>query len=97
MSAMLSTFINLEKKFVLKPVSINIEEIYVPQDRRKERNTKKIDTIAEGVLAGIEYSPIHVRKGNGRYVLVSGVNRLEANKALGEKNIQSLIVGARLV
>jgi ParB-like chromosome segregation protein Spo0J len=82
---------------VLKPISINIGEIYVPQDRRKELNMEKIDAIAEEILAEIDYSPIHVRKGNGRYVLVSGVNRLEANKALGEKNIQSIIVGAKLV
>ena len=82
---------------MLKPISINIEEIYVPKDRRKELNMEKIDTIAEEILAEIDHSPIHVRKGNGRYVLVSGVNRLEANKALGEKNIKSIIVGAKLV
>jgi len=39
---------------------------------------------------------IQVRRGKGRYVLVAGVNRLEASKALGEATIRAYIVGARL-
>jgi len=40
--------------------------------------------------------PIQVRRGKDRFVLVSGVNRLEASKALGEETIRAYVVGARL-
>ena len=42
-----------------------------------------------------EEQPILVRKGKDRYVLIKGVHRLEARKALGEKIIQAFIVSAR--
>lgn len=81
---------------MLKPISVKIDQIYVPKDRLKELNSERINIIAEEIIAEIEYQPIHLRKGKGRYVLVSGVHRLEAHKALGEKNIQAIIVGVRL-
>ena len=81
---------------MLKQISVKIDQIYVPKDRLKELNSEKINIIAEEIIAEIEYQPIHLRKGKGRYVLVSGVHRLEAHKALGETNIQAIIVGARL-
>ena len=40
-------------------------------------------------------TPIQLRKGEGRYVLVSGFHRLEALKALGEESITSIIVGSK--
>ena len=81
---------------MLKPISVKIDQIYVPKDRLKELNSERINIIAEEIIAEIEYQPIHLRKGKGRYVLVSGAHRLEAHKALGETNIQAIIVGARL-
>ena len=81
---------------MLKPISVKIDQIYVPKDRLKELNSERINIIAEEIIAEIEYQPIHLRKGKDRYVLVSGVHRLEAHKALGETNIQAIIVGARL-
>ena len=38
--------------------------------------------------------PIQVRKGKGRYVLVKGIHRMEARKALGDETIQAYIVAA---
>ena len=81
---------------MLKPIAVKIEEIYVPTDRRKEINPQKVEAIAEEIMAEVEDQPIQVRRGKGRYVLIAGVHRLEARKALGEKTIQALIVGARL-
>ena len=81
---------------MLKPILVKIDQIYVPKDRLKELNSERINIIAEEIIAEIEYQPIHLRKGKDRYVLVSGVHRLEAHKALGETNIQAIIVGARL-
>jgi len=47
-------------------------------------------------MEGEEDEPIHVRQGKDRYVLVRGIHRLEARKALGDVDIQVFIVGARL-
>ena len=81
---------------MLKPVKINIDEIYVPADRRKELDPEKVETAAEEIMEEEEERPIMVRQGKGRYVLVKGVHRLEARKALGETTIQVFLVGARL-
>ena len=81
---------------MLKPVSIKIDQIYVPKDRLKELNIEKVNIVAEEIIAELGPQPIHLRKGKGRYVLVSGIHRLEAHKALGETDIKAIIVGARL-
>ena len=39
--------------------------------------------------------PIQVRQGKDRYVLIKGVHRLEARKALGDETIQAFIVAAQ--
>ena len=82
---------------MLKPVSIKIDQIYVPIERVKELRAEKVNEVAEEIIEESNFPPIHVRKGKGRYVLVSGVHRLEAHKALGEITISAIIVGARLV
>ena len=82
---------------MLNVVSIKIDQIYIPRERVKELRAEKVNAVAEEIIAEINFPPIHVRKGKGRYVLVSGVHRLEAHKALGETNISAIIVGAKLV
>ncbi len=81
---------------MLRPVVVKIEEIYVPAERRKELDPQKVEATAEEIMVETEEHPIQVRQGKGRYVLVKGVHRLEARKALGEETIQAYIVGARL-
>ncbi len=80
---------------MLKAVNVKIADIYVPADRRKELDPAKAEQIAESIMDGVEDLPIQVRQGKDRYVLVKGVNRLEARKALGDVTIQAYIVGAR--
>ncbi len=75
---------------------MNIDDIYVPADRRKEIEPEKVEAEAEAMMADDAEQPIQVRRGKDRFVLVSGVNRLEASKALGEETIRAFIVGARL-
>ena len=82
---------------MLKPVLIKIDQIYVPRERVKELRAEKVNEVAEEIIADCNFPPIHLRRGKGRYVLVSGVHRLEAHKALGEITISAIIVGARLV
>ena len=81
---------------MLKAIVVKIEEIYVPAERRKEIDLQKVEAVAEEIMEETEEQPIQVRRGKGRYVLVTGVHRLEARKALGEETIQVIIVGARL-
>jgi ParB-like chromosome segregation protein Spo0J len=75
--------------------SLKIEEIYVPSDRRKELDPQRVASVAETIMEEAEERPIQVRRGKDRYVLVKGVHRLEARKALGEETIQAFIVSAR--
>lgn len=81
---------------LLTSVDVKIAEIYVPTGLRKLLDPQKVEAIAETIMAEAEERPIRVRRGKGRYVLVDGVHRLEARKALGEATIQAYIVRARL-
>lgn len=74
---------------------LNIDEIYVPVKRRKTLKPEVVDQIAESMLEEGQLTPILVRPDRGRFVLVSGLHRLEACKALGEETIVGLIVQAR--
>ncbi len=54
-------------------------------------------TLAESILEDGQKTPIHVRPDpdKNRYVLVEGLHRLEALKALGEATIDALVVMPR--
>jgi sulfiredoxin len=80
---------------MLKPIPIKINEIYVPAKWRKTLDAEKVERLAEIIMDEGHKTPIQLRKGEGRYVLVSGFHRLEALKALGEESITSIIVGSK--
>ncbi len=80
---------------LLTTVVVKIEEIYVPTELRKQIDLQQVEAVAEKIMAETEKRPIQVRRGKGRYVLVKGVHRLEARKALGEETIQAFVVRAR--
>ena len=81
----------------LETVVINIDEIYVPAKRRGTLDEAKVETLAESIIEDGHKIPIHVRPDpdKNRYVLVEGLHRLEALKALGEATIDTLIVMPR--
>ncbi|WP_262694390.1 ParB N-terminal domain-containing protein [Kordiimonas aquimaris] len=79
---------------MLKVTYEKIEDIYVPAARRQERDQGKVDAVIEDMLNEIEQKPIRVRRGKGRLVLIAGIHRLEASKALGEKEISAYITQA---
>ncbi|MCZ4279453.1 ParB N-terminal domain-containing protein [Kiloniella laminariae] len=81
---------------MLKAVAIKIDDIYIPADRRKERDPARIESFAENIIDEVEVEPIRVRKGKdkNKYVLVRGVNRLEARKELGDETIFAYVVQA---
>ncbi len=72
-----------------------IEDIYVPAKRRKTLKGDLVDTLAEDILENGLKIPIQVRQGKERVVLVEGLHRLEAAKALGELEIRGFLVQAR--
>ncbi len=79
---------------VMKEIQIPIGEIYVPTKRRAEIKDDVVEALAENIMVEGLHVPISVRRGNNRYVLVSGLQRLEACRALGEDTILSIVVGA---
>ena len=79
----------------MRSVAIRIAEIYVPARLRKTLDTAKVESIAESIIDNGLQTPIQVRRGKGRYVLVTGLHRLEAMKALDEETIESLVVSAK--
>lgn len=72
-----------------------IADIYVPVKRRATREQKRVDDIAASMLEDGQQTPILVRPDGARFVLVEGLHRLEAAKALGEKTIVGYRVDAR--
>jgi ParB-like chromosome segregation protein Spo0J len=79
----------------MKPITINIEEIYVPAALRKPVDPAKVTSLAESIADKGQETPILVRPDKARYVLVSGLHRVEACKALGETTIIANIVQSR--
>lgn len=80
---------------MLEDVVLKLDDIYVPVKHHKTLDEAKVEAIAESILENGQETPIQVRRGKGRYVLVTGVHRLEALKALGEETVVALIVAAR--
>lgn len=80
-----------------KEVSIPLDQIYVPAKRAREVDKAKVETIAESIIEEGLTNAIQVRRdpAKNRYVLVAGLQRLEAMKALGETEVPCLIVQAR--
>jgi ParB-like chromosome segregation protein Spo0J len=80
---------------MLKARPVAIAQIYVPVKRRSTLDAAKVEKIAESMLDSGQTTPILVREDGGRFVLVEGLNRLEACKSLGEETIQAFLVQAR--
>ncbi len=82
---------------LMRTITIPLGEIYVPTKLTKMLDEAKVETRAEEVLENGPESPIQVRRDEerNRYVLISGVNRLEAARSLGEDSIAALVVQAR--
>ena len=79
-----------------KPESFPIDKIYVPVKRRKALKPEVVQEIAESILEIGQQAPILVRPDEDRFVLVEGLHRLEACKALGERAIIGLLVSAEV-
>jgi ParB-like chromosome segregation protein Spo0J len=81
---------------MLEKKTYPIAEIYVPAKRMKTLDPAKMETIAESIIEMGQTTPIRLRQGKGRYVLLEGLHRLEALRALGEDSVEAYLVHARL-
>ena len=80
---------------LLENKDLAIADIYVPAKRRRTLKQATVDTLAESILEDGLKVPILVREDGSRYVLVEGLHRLEACRALGEEVINCTMVQAR--
>lgn len=80
---------------MLKDEFVNIEDIYIPTQRRKTLNESTVAELAENILEEGMKVPIQVRKGKGRFVLVEGLHRLEACRSLGDVKVTCILVAAK--
>lgn len=80
---------------MFKRESFAIADIYVPTKRRTTLKPDVVQKIATSMLEVGQETPILVRRDGLRLVLVEGLHRLEACKALGETTIVGYVVQAR--
>lgn len=73
---------------------VSLADIYVPTRLAKTLDTAKAEALAEDILENGLKVPIQLRRDDtrDRFVLVAGLHRLEAVRALGEEAIEALIV-----
>ncbi len=77
-------------------IEVVVDEIYVPAKRRLTLNPETVEALAESIISEGLQMPILVRRDAAKgFVLVEGLHRLEACKALGEETILANIVQAR--
>ena len=79
----------------MKPTKIKIADIYVPAALRVPVDAAKVEELALDIADKGLLVPILARPDKERYVLVAGLHRMEACKALGEATIMAELVQAR--
>ncbi|MGJ4951706.1 ParB N-terminal domain-containing protein [Bradyrhizobium sp. HKCCYLS20291] len=76
------------------PESFAIDKIHVPEKKRKALKQDVVDALAESILESGQREPILVRRDKDHFVLVDGLHRLEACRALGEPAIKGVLISA---
>ncbi len=79
----------------MQDIEIRIDDIYVPVKRRKTLDWERVQALALDIMEHGLRTAIWVRRDEQRFVLVEGLHRLEACKALGEDTIIAVLVQAR--
>ena len=81
---------------MLEKLNVSIDKIRIPSKRAKTLDEKKLESIAEDMIERGQTTPIQVRIEGDGFILIEGLHRLEALRALGETNVEAYIVQARL-
>ena len=79
---------------MMKHEKFVVADIYVPVKRRAGLKPAIVQEIAQSIMERGQQTPILVRRDGDRYVLVEGLHRLEACKALGEATVVGYLVQA---
>ncbi|UVF22512.1 ParB N-terminal domain-containing protein (plasmid) [Microvirga terrae] len=79
---------------MMKRQTIAIADFYVPV-RRQTLESHKVAALAESIIRKGRQAPVLVRPDGKPFVLVEGLHRLEACKALGEAPIAAYFVQVR--
>jgi sulfiredoxin len=88
-------FVQRGVRSMMKSEKLAIANIYVPVKRRATLKPETVREIAQSMLEVGQTTPILIRRDGERFVLVHGLHRLEACKALGEDSILGYLVQAR--
>jgi len=80
---------------MMKREKFEVANIYVPVKRRATLKPETVQEIAQSMLEVGQQTPILVRRDGDRFVLVHGLHRLAACKALGEATIVGYLVQAQ--
>lgn len=75
--------------------TIALADIRVTTKRAKTLDPAKVQQIAEDMIEHGQTTPIQLRTEGDGYILVEGLHRLEALRALGETEIHAYLVQAR--
>jgi ParB-like chromosome segregation protein Spo0J len=75
---------------------IAIDLVRVPVKRAKTLDEAKVLELAEDILVSGQKVPISVRKDGDKFVLIEGLHRLEALRALGEETVIAFLVRAKM-
>lgn len=81
---------------MLKVQAFPVEAIRVPVKRRKTLDPDRVTELAESILEEGQTTPIRVRPDGDGFILIEGMHRLEAMRALGEETIEGFLVKAQL-
>ncbi|WP_372575025.1 ParB N-terminal domain-containing protein [Ruegeria jejuensis] len=81
---------------MLERSSFPIAKIYVTSKRAKTLDPEKVEAIAYDIMENGQTTPIQLRADGDRFVLIEGLHRLEALRAIGEEMIVGVLVRARL-
>lgn len=81
---------------MLQKQSFPIDRVRVPVKRVKTLDAAKVTALAESILEEGQLTPIRVRADGENFVLIEGLHRLEALKALGETVVAAYLVQARI-
>lgn len=81
---------------MLERHAIEIARVYVPAKRMRTLDPARVAALAEDMLENGQTTPIRVREDGNAYVLIEGLHRLEALRALGEERVEAYVVEGRL-
>ncbi len=81
---------------MLQKLAVALSDIRVPAKRGRTLDAAKVQALAEDIIENGQTTPIQVRREGAGFILIEGLHRLEALRALGEQTVAVYIVRARL-